>query len=246
MRLLFGVPDFGEPDRFHAAQRALVLSMDAGLDPTRGAAGVPAREYLSGLLDPWVAEPPDDGLLRHVDFDAAGPLRRLLVNSLRQVLVAGFSSSSSLLGQAVHLLVERDLLDQDEPMTLSTAAYNEIVRYTSVVQADSRACAEDVEIGGQRIERGQEVLAVLASANRDPEVFERPDELRLDRAPNPHLGFGRGAHSCLGTALATALHVPTLNALSRRYRVEPAAAAEIRPSATLRGLDRLPLRLLPR
>jgi cytochrome P450 len=220
--------------------------MDAGLAPERGPAGASARTYLSDLLEPWVAKPPEHGLLKQVDLDTTGPLRRQVVNSLRQVLVAGFSSSSSLLGSAAHVLLQQNWFDRDEPVTLSNSDYNEIVRYTSVVQVDSRACARDVEIGGQRIKRGQEVLAVLASANHDSDVFDHPHELFPGRSPNPHLGFGRGAHSCLGNALAMALHVPALNALTQRYRVQSAGAPETRPSATLRGLDRLPLHLLPR
>ncbi|MBG0814614.1 cytochrome P450 [Planomonospora sp. ID82291] len=246
MRILFGVPDFGAPDEFHAAQRALVLSMDAGLEPERGAPGVRARDHLSGVLEPWVMRPPKNGLLSGIDIASAGRLRRYLVNSLRQILVAGFSSSSSMLGLALKTLAEQGLLDRDEPLAVTPTAYNEVVRHSGAVQVDSRACAQDVELGGRLIRRGDEVVAVIAAANRDPDVFERPDDLVVDRSPNPHLGFGRGVHSCLGTALATALHARVLTTLSERYRVRLDGTPVMRPTATLHGLDRLPVVLLPR
>nr|QRM13816.1 putative cytochrome P450 [Planomonospora sp.] len=246
MRILFGVPDFGAPDEFHAAQRALVLSMDAGLEPERGAPGVRARDHLSGVLEPWVMRPPKNGLLSGVDIASAGRLRRYLVNSLRQILVAGFSSSSSMLGLALKTLIEQGLLDRDEPLAVTPTVYNEVVRHSGAVQVDSRACAQDVELGGQLIRRGDEVVAVIAAANRDPDVFERPDDLVVDRSPNPHLGFGRGVHSCLGTALATVLHAQVLTTLSERYRVRLSGTPVMRPTATLHGLDRLPVALLPR
>lgn len=246
MRTLFGGHDLGDLASFHAAQRALVFSMDAGLDPERGAPGVAARLHLSELVESWVADSSERGLLGGVDLISAGDQRRYLVNSLRQVLVAGFSSSSSMLGLAMRVLAERGLLDRDEPLVVSSVLYNEVVRHSGAVQVDSRACAHDVEVGGQSIRRGDEVLAVVAAANRDPDVFERPDELRLDRAPVPHLGFGRGSHSCLGTVLAVALHTRVLTSLSTRYRIRLAGTPTTRPTATLRGLDRLPVELLPR
>ncbi|NIU70706.1 MAG: cytochrome P450, partial [Actinobacteria bacterium] len=56
--------------------------------------------------------------------------------------------------------------------------------------------------GGYRLKAGEQVLACFAAANRDPEVFEAPDELDIGREPNPHLSFGTGPHMCLGAPLA--------------------------------------------
>jgi cytochrome P450 len=65
-----------------------------------------------------------------------------------------------------------------------------------------RRAARDVELRGQEISAGEMVLPLIASANRDEAVFERAGEFVLDRAPNPHLAFGLGIHSCLGSTLA--------------------------------------------
>ena len=67
---------------------------------------------------------------------------------------------------------------------------------------------------GVRLARGDVIMPLLASANCDPAVFDRPDELLLDRFPNPHLVFSSGVHFCLGMQLA---RLETQSALSRLY-----------------------------
>jgi cholest-4-en-3-one 26-monooxygenase len=84
----------------------------------------------------------------------------------------------------------------------STAA-EEIVRWATPVVAFQRTATQDTELGGKTIRKGDRVGIFYASANHDPEVFERPDEFDVTRDPNPHLGFGGGGpHFCLGKSLA--------------------------------------------
>jgi cytochrome P450 len=78
----------------------------------------------------------------------------------------------------------------------------ETLRFHSPFKATLRKASRDLEIAGQRISKGDLVLPLIASANRDERVFERADEFILDRNPNPHLAFGLGIHSCLGATLA--------------------------------------------
>lgn len=78
----------------------------------------------------------------------------------------------------------------------------ELYRFTSPAQAPTRIAATDFELGGKQIKKGQGVMPMVAAANRDPSVFERPDELNLTREKNPHLGFGSGIHVCPGAFLA--------------------------------------------
>jgi cytochrome P450 len=78
----------------------------------------------------------------------------------------------------------------------------ETLRFHSPFKATLRKAARDLEIAGQKIEKGDLVLPLIASANRDERVFDRADEFILDRNPNPHLAFGLGIHSCLGATLA--------------------------------------------
>ncbi len=84
---------------------------------------------------------------------------------------------------------------------LSTAV-EEMVRWTSPSPSKRRTATRDVTLGGQSIRAGQKVQIWEGSANRDADVFDRPDEFDIGRKPNPHLGFGQGVHYCLGANLA--------------------------------------------
>ncbi|MEU8174495.1 cytochrome P450 [Microbispora hainanensis] len=90
----------------------------------------------------------------------------------------------------------------DDPSLARTAA-DEIVRWVSPVNLFRRTATTDTEIRGQKIAEGDKVVVFYASANRDEEVFERPEEFDIGRDPNPQIGFGGGgAHFCLGNHLA--------------------------------------------
>ncbi|MFJ9019065.1 cytochrome P450 [Streptomyces sp. NPDC102259] len=92
-----------------------------------------------------------------------------------------------------------ELYKRERPAT----AAEEIVRWATPVNAFQRTATQDTELGGKSIRKGDRVGLFYSSANRDPEVFERPDEFDVTRDPNPHLGFGGGGpHFCLGKSLA--------------------------------------------
>ena len=87
---------------------------------------------------------------------------------------------------------------------LLDSAIDELLRYDSPVQLDSRIAREELEIGGKQVKAGQRVLCLLGAANRDAEAFPDPDALDIDRAAGNHVGFGRGIHYCLGCAAGPA------------------------------------------
>ncbi|MGW6390490.1 cytochrome P450 [Streptomyces sp. NPDC055103] len=127
------------------------------------------------------------------------------------------------------------------------SAVDELIRYDAPVQADARVCVADTELGGVTIRAGDPVTLFLGAANHDPLRFDHPAELRLDRAPNPHLGFGRGAHACLGASMAIRLAGSVLGALARDYPdARGVAEPDHRRNLTLRGLDRFEVTLRPR
>ena len=90
---------------------------------------------------------------------------------------------------------------RDDP-ALAASAVEEFLRYDGPQKVMMRFVADDLELRGKRLRRGERVLLIGAAANRDPEVFPDPDRLDLDRSPNEHLGFGYGIHYCLGAPLA--------------------------------------------
>jgi cytochrome P450 family 142 subfamily A polypeptide 1 len=91
----------------------------------------------------------------------------------------------------------------DDPSLWETAV-DEIIRYVSPVISFSRTVTEDHELHGQQLRAGDKVFLLYQSANRDETVFDRPDEVLVDRSPNPHVAFGIGTHYCLGANLARA------------------------------------------
>jgi cytochrome P450 len=101
-------------------------------------------------------------------------------------------------------------------------AIEELLRFITPIRAMRRTATRDLEWHGRTIRRGEKVVMWFQSANRDPEVFDTPDALRIDRSPNDHLGFGWGIHACMGSHLARAEATSFLGKLiDRGLRVEP-------------------------
>ncbi|MDG5805285.1 cytochrome P450 [Streptomyces ossamyceticus] len=245
MTSLLGVPGPAEDDTFHRLNADLDRSMDSGFDPDAEAAGIRAREQFNALVESWLAHPPEHGVIAHlVEHEAEGGVSRdVLVNSVRAFFHAGFEVPSRFLSNAVAALLDHPeafaALREGAPMG---PAIEELIRFSGPVQALSRACTEDTSIGGQTVRRGEIVVALIGAANRDPGQFPDPDAIRVDRDPNPHLGFGRGSHSCLGSVIGRAEASAVMSAVVRHLpSLRRSGHAVPRPNATLRGLRSLPV-----
>ena len=107
--------------------------------------------------------------------------------------------AGGLLALAQHL--DQYRLLREDPALLE-GAIEEMVRWTTPSPSKRRTATRDTTLGGQSIKAGQKVLVWEGSANRDESVFVRAEEFDIARKPNPHLGFGQGAHYCLGANLA--------------------------------------------
>jgi pimeloyl-[acyl-carrier protein] synthase len=118
-----------------------------------------------------------------------------------------------------------------------------MLRYVSPVQMTARTITEECEFGGQVLAAGDFVLLLLASANRDPSQFERPDAFDITRTTNNHLGLGFGIHHCLGATLARMETEVALTSLLERAPRLALATEDItyRSNVVLRGMESLPV-----
>ena len=127
------------------------------------------------------------------------------------------------------------------------SAVDELLRWTSVGLHVLRTATARTELNGQPIEPGNRVAVWIWAANHDPAVFDRPEEILLDRTPNRHLALGVGAHYCVGAPLARAELGAILSALLDRVaRIEPAGEPVHNHSIINFGFDHLPVRLVAR
>jgi cytochrome P450 len=126
---------------------------------------------------------------------------------------------------------------------LASTAVEEVVRWATPVNYMRRTAARDVELRGQKIREGDRLVLFYASANRDEDVFEEPFRFRIDREPNPHLGFGYGEHFCLGAHLARRSQRALFAELARRVEsFELAGEPQWIQSSFVVGLKHLPIR----
>jgi cytochrome P450 len=166
------------------------------------------------------------------------------------LLVAGNETTTNLIGNAaLELLAHPDALAalRAEPSLVPTAI-EEVVRYASPVQMDPRIATRDVELHGTTIPAGEFVLCWLGSANRDEDVFARPETFDVRREKNSHLSFGFGPHYCLGASLATLEAVVAVGVLLERTRAfhrTDDAPLPLHPSIVFRGVTSLPMALDP-
>jgi len=166
------------------------------------------------------------------------------------LLLAGHETTVNLLGNGVLALLDHpgELAKLRDDPSLIDGAVEELLRYaTPVSQVAPRYARETFELRGRTIRRGEMIMPLLASANRDPQAFERADQLDITRTPNRHLAFGLGVHYCLGAPLARLEGKLAVSALLRRFPEIQMRGSRgrlrWRRSSLIRGLRELPLRL---
>jgi len=127
-----------------------------------------------------------------------------VLGNLALLLLAGFETTTSLIGNGVMALLQRpaELVRLREDPGLAPSYVEEFLRFDSPVQLTSRIALEGTAVEGKPIPRGSFVMALIGSANRDPARFTDADKFRPDRPGNGSISFGAGAHFCLGAALA--------------------------------------------
>jgi cytochrome P450 len=162
--------------------------------------------------------------------------------------VAGNETTKSLIGNGLLALLQHP--DQGarlrERPDLLKGTVDEALRYDSPLQLTKRLATRDVEIGGQQIREGDQVLLCLGAANRDAEVFDQPDEFTITRGSKGHLAFGYGMHGCLGGLLAELQAEIAFEYLYRRVARLELLAEQLEwqdHSFIVRGLKQLPIAL---
>jgi cytochrome P450 family 142 subfamily A polypeptide 1 len=164
------------------------------------------REYLLGAIAERRRQPGTDllSVLVHAEIDGVGLDDETIVQESVLLLIAGDETTRHVLsGGLYQLLRHRDQWDlMCKDATLVPRAVEEMLRWVSPVKSMGRTVTRPVELGGKRLEPGDDVLLVYPSANRDESVFDDPNRFDITRDPNDHLAFGIGNHFCLGAALA--------------------------------------------
>jgi cytochrome P450 len=217
---LLGVPS-ADRERFKAWSNALIaptFSADEQAEAVQHLQDFIA--YLRGLFAERRATPRDDLVSALLQVEEAGD--RLseseLFGTFVLLIVAGHETTVNLIGNSVVALwrhPEQLAALRASPERMPQAV-EEFLRYDgSVERALSRWVAEDLDYGGHALKRGDPVILILGAANHDPEVFSDPETLAIERSPNPHLGFGKGPHYCLGAPLARLETEIALNSLLR-------------------------------
>lgn len=128
-----------------------------------------------------------------------------------------------------------------------TIAVEELIRFVTPIHNMCRVAVEDTEVAGTPIAAGQQLVLMYSSANRDPEHFDRPEELDLTRHPNHHIAFGFGTHFCLGSSLARLeirIFFEELLARVRELHVDESSIEEM-PNAFVYGLRSARMDLTP-
>lgn len=242
---LIGVP-YADHEFFqgHATTLARVSSTQEQINAALAA----LAGYLRELVSAHRAAPGDDligGLIAEADVTDEE-----LANIALILLIAGHETTANMLALGAFALLahpERLAEFRADP-ALTDAAVEELLRYLSILQfgAPNRAALEDVELADRLVRKGETVTLSLPAANRDPAVFDDPDELRWDR-PNGrrHLAFGHGVHQCLGQQLARIEMRIAYRALFERFPTLrlaiPAAEVSMRDDAAVYGVRRLPV-----
>ena len=196
---LLGVPRSHAHDLRDWSQ-AIVRMYEPSPDESVVAAAVAAAEDFAALVRDLVAvrrrQPADDLI---TDLAGTELSDDEVVAAVVLLLNAGHEASVNVFGNGLVAMLRRGL----RPGTDVAACVEEMLRFDSALQLFERTATAEVELpGGIVVRPGERVSALLGAANRDPAVFERPDEFDVARATNPHLAFGVGVHFCLGAPLA--------------------------------------------
>src|SRR5262249_4951610 len=208
------------------------------------------RRYLEQQLE-VARERGGEGLIAElvrVEKDGGQISRNEMVSMIFLLLFAGHETTTHPISGAAHELLKTLVLREwlEEDWSRVNLAVDEFLRFLSPVQfTKPRYIRKDIELGGVRLKKGEQIIAMLVAANLDPQANPHPAKLDLERKPNRHMAFGTGIHFCLGHQLARIEGICALKALFRRWPKLQLAVDESqikwRQRPGLRAIEQLPV-----
>ncbi len=182
-------------------------SPDPGAMDTAAAAAMEYAEYITAVAAQRRRDNQADdliGTLVHAEIDGDRLDEASIIYESLLILIGGDETTRHVISGGMYELLRHP--DQLKALatdrTLLPVAVEEMLRWVSPIKNMARIMTRDVELHGETLRRGQKLLLLYPSANRDEQVFEAPDEFDIRRAPNDHMAFGFGSHFCLGNRLA--------------------------------------------
>jgi cytochrome P450 len=222
--LTMGLPD--------DTPRLVAWGLHVFRDPHTGErrANADLDRYLAERVDAALAHPGDDlfGDLARAELDGRRLTRDELLGYGYLVLAGGRDTViASIAGALWHLATHPETVAalRDDPAGIA-AAVEEFLRYITPLAHIGRTVTVDTEIDGHRFAAGELVSLCFAAANRDPRVFDAPEQCRVDRKPNRHVAFGHGPHTCIGAPLARM----ELAVVIERFLLAVTECAVVRPA----------------
>jgi cytochrome P450 len=248
---LLGVP-VTDVERFHEWSNAIFADWSRSREEI-GQAYAAMSGYMSELITQKRESPEDDLISVLIDArDSRGKLTEAeLVDFCIQLLAAGHETTASSINMSFVALCQHpgELARLRADPGLIPAAVEELLRYVIISGSGfiplARITREEVCLGGVTIPAGETVLPSFNVANRDPAAFEDPDRLDVGRVPKTHLGFGAGAHHCLGAQLARMELQEALRGLLTRLpglrMTRPMSELEFREGQVIASMRELPV-----
>ncbi len=249
-RAVFGIDDEDQLQRTLQYNKMMIEATDP---VERGQAAGAWMNWVDELIERRRASPRRvdviDALL-HGSVDGRPLTGEEVSGAVRLLILGGFFTTNDAIGSAMMMLIERPDIQERlrRDPTLIPQIFDETLRLEPPVVSLFRVCTRDVELGGRQLRKGDAVLIHFGGANRDPDEFDDPAELRLGRSPNRHLSFGGGPHRCIGSNVARLnLRIVFEEILSRLHDVRITEGDQPRyaPPSFARGPEYLPISFTP-